>query len=758
MLGGLQSQLAQRPRLRLFLREFGLLAAAWGSLAVVVVWMALCQEWSDMRWLSRNTNYNRHKPGNWNLKHSGYKMLDDIVLDQIPLMTERWITDAVVNSAALIAVGGGMVMARGWQARLVYLRRIAWMMATLYFLRSITISVTTLPPSVNNCKPQVAHNTSELVRIVPLMISGQLSGCTDKVFSGHTSILMISFLFWTRYARHWAFVAYSAVHTLLGIGCVLAVRLHYSVDVLLAVVLTFSVHHMYYLLLECAVRQRYVGLPRHFLHGSTAYSPGSLASRQCASSEIDEIELTESEISSTQKRGSVEQKIQAVYTLGADFDDTKSTVDASLPDTHFNCCHKEENYEQILSSLEQDIRRAEKQRALATERMEWWAHNWVFYTGIGWLAYVVGFILYVWPERHGSHSSAFLMHATLVATIPLAVYYGNVAIRTLCQRFISRHDSRIARLRAELKERLDELKKKTAFETTKTLIDRYSNGEKNVPAEQGPTARLRQQEAKNRRRTMPNFGTPGTHAGGNQPVPATSPLAAKSAQMHGPQRQVLPGQLTNSSGPQQAVAAQPVHRGETGVVKVAPHAAAQQTGNARPWLDKLVDQLVGDVGSENDKYALICRHCYAHNGLVLEEEIRDIQYTCPKCHKFNPSLRALNAGASLQQQPAKTVTAPDVESEKKGANSNYAETGNEDEDTHHSDDQDDIIHGDESDSASDDGCTPISTPVAQNRTLRAKPSKESLEQPVNPPTHARKTSKTKPSPRKRKGAANTKRS
>ncbi|KAJ2124712.1 hypothetical protein IW147_001490 [Coemansia sp. RSA 720] len=678
MLGGLQSQLAQRPRLRLFLREFGLLAAAWGSLAVVVVWMALCQEWSDMRWLSRNTNYNRHKPGNWNLKHSGYKMLDDIVLDQIPLMTERWITDAVVNSAALIAVGGGMVMARGWQARLVYLRRIAWMMATLYFLRSITISVTTLPPSVNNCKPQVAHNTSELVRIVPLMISGQLSGCTDKVFSGHTSILMISFLFWTRYARHWAFVAYSAVHTLLGIGCVLAVRLHYSVDVLLAVVLTFSVHHMYYLLLEC------MGL--------------------------------------------------------------------------FSFFKKEENYEQILSSLEQDIRRAEKQRALATERMEWWAHNWVFYTGIGWLAYVVGFILYVWPERHGSHSSAFLMHATLVATIPLAVYYGNVAIRTLCQRFISRHDSRIARLRAELKERLDELKKKTAFETTKTLIDRYSNGEKNVPAEQGPTARLRQQEAKNRRRTMPNFGTPGTHAGGNQPVPATSPLAAKSAQMHGPQRQVLPGQLTNSSGPQQAVAAQPVHRGETGVVKVAPHAAAQQTGNARPWLDKLVDQLVGDVGSENDKYALICRHCYAHNGLVLEEEIRDIQYTCPKCHKFNPSLRALNAGASLQQQPAKTVTAPDVESEKKGANSNYAETGNEDEDTHHSDDQDDIIHGDESDSASDDECTPISTPVAQNRTLRAKPSKESLEQPVNPPTHARKTSKTKPSPRKRKGAANTKRS
>ncbi|KAJ2433165.1 hypothetical protein IWW41_002212, partial [Coemansia sp. RSA 2522] len=268
----------------------------------------------------------------------------------------------------------------------------------------------------------------------------------------------------------------------------------------------------------------------------------------------------------------------------------------------------------------------------------------------------------------------------------------------------------------------------------------------------------------NRRRTMPNFGNPGAHAGGSQPVAATSPLAAKSAQMRGPQRQVLPGQTANSSGPQQTEPAQPVHRGETGVVKVAPRSAAQQSGSARPWLDKLVDQLVGDVGSENDKYALICRHCYEHNGLVLEEEIRDIQYTCPKCRKFNPSLRALNAGASLQQQPAKTVTAPDVEIEKTSADSNHAETCHEDEDTHYSDDhyshndQDDIIRGDESDNASDSECTPISTPVAQNRTLRPRPSKESVGQHVNPPTHARKTSKTKPSPRKRKGAANTKRS
>jgi hypothetical protein len=41
------------------------------------------------------------------------------------------------------------------------------------------------------------------------------------------------------------------------------------------------------------------------------------------------------------------------------------------------------------------------------------------------------------------------------------------------------------------------------------------------------------------------------------------------------------------------------------------------------WYDKLLDVLVGDVGPET-KYALICSQCFAHNGLVLPQEIEVI--------------------------------------------------------------------------------------------------------------------------------------
>lgn len=76
------------------------------------------------------------------------------------------------------------------------------------------------------------------------------------------------------------------------------------------------------------------------------------------------------------------------------------------------------------------------------------------------------------------------------------------------------------------------------------------------------------------------------------------------------------------------------------------------------WYDKVVDALVGDVGPET-KYALICYHCNAHNGLVLPQEIEvigkfflisknkikmltysNIEYTCPHCHQFNPSRKS----------------------------------------------------------------------------------------------------------------------
>ncbi|KAJ2716058.1 hypothetical protein H4R19_000860 [Coemansia spiralis] len=427
----------------------------------------------------------------------------------------------------------------------------------------------------------------------------------------------------------------------------------------------------------------------------------------------------------------------------------------------FSFFKKEANYEEILSGLEQDIRQAEKQRGRAGERMEWCAHNWLFYTGLGWAAYVLGFIVHVWPERHRGQSSGwFLGHAAAVTVaVPAVMYYGNVAIRALWQRAIRKHDTRIARLRGELNERLDELKKKTAFDSTKNLIDRFSAAEAAPPAAgDGVAARLRGQETKNRRRTMPNFGAPGPRAAG---VPSAPSLTAKPQQQQQRRMVSLGGQgaglsagVQNQSAGGHGNAAHPPPA--AGVVKVAPRTATMAgPGGQRPWLDKLVDQLVGDVGSSQDKYALICRHCYAHNGLVLEEEIRHIQYSCPKCGKFNPSQAAQRAAVPAASEPgsssnASVLPGPDSDSDGDGGSDQFFVVDSDSQETRSDKDQ----------AESDSELTPVSAPTTQDstQTTQAKvAADEAAEQPARVPD-ASSSKPEQPSPqRKRKSAGKARR-
>ncbi|KAJ2478415.1 hypothetical protein EV174_004326 [Coemansia sp. RSA 2320] len=283
----------------------------------------------------------------------------------------------------------------------------------------------------------------------------------------------------------------------------------------------------------------------------------------------------------------------------------------------FSLFKRSENYEQILSNLEQDIRRSEKSRLSAVERITWWAHNWIFYLSIVWLAYLAGFVLYVWPGRYGSHANDFMAHLASILVIPVCIYYGAAGIRSVGQSIVNQ----AARLRQQQQQQ-------------------------------------QQQLMQNRRRTMPNFASVSSSSAA--PATGSAPTSPQPIQHRQQQQKFLSDDDAHPRPPHFALP-------ETGVIKLSPRgaaaaaapaaavvpAAAADAAASRPWLDKLVDQLVGSVPAADEKYALVCRHCYAHNGLVLEDEINDIQYTCPKCAKFNPSIRSLREASA---KPTTTTT------------------------------------------------------------------------------------------------------
>lgn len=63
------------------------------------------------------------------------------------------------------------------------------------------------------------------------------------------------------------------------------------------------------------------------------------------------------------------------------------------------------------------------------------------------------------------------------------------------------------------------------------------------------------------------------------------------------------------------------------------------------WFDRVMDTIIGD--DRTNKYALICRQCYAHNGLVRAEDYPEIIYKCSQCNFVNSNKRIINKESEM---------------------------------------------------------------------------------------------------------------
>ncbi|KAI9349377.1 hypothetical protein BD770DRAFT_327020, partial [Pilaira anomala] len=223
---------------------------------------------------------------------------------------------------------------------------------------------------------------------------------------------------------------------------------------------------------------------------------------------------------------------------------------------------------------------------------------WILYSNILWIIYIV-YYLYALKDQYYDDMSLSLLCASPIFLGPFCIFYVRKGIKWIVNKRLTSIETSLISLRKQQKLKVDELKKNTAYYSTKSLIDRYdpTSPEKKILDEQRKR-KLAQEKEEEKRRKGPMSQGP-------------------TMGQQGPMGQA-PGAMIGKQG-------------------VMPLPMTQQT--SQPWYDKMVDALVGDVGPET-KYALICRHCNAHNGLVLPQEIETIEYTCPHCHQFNPSRKS----------------------------------------------------------------------------------------------------------------------
>lgn len=175
--------------------------------------------------------------------------------------------------------------------------------------------------------------------------------------------------------------------------------------------------------------------------------------------------------------------------------------------------------------------------------------------------------------------------------VPVVGYLLVQAIYGLYTFLYKKKEKQLDTLQKKLKKKIEDLKKITNFETTNNLLNKYGTlvGATSTGVVNSAT------EAKNRKKSPPKP----TKAGVEQKKPVNSlPVDPKQAPPN-------------------------------------PQAAPQ----TRAVSDRLLDILIGSENNElvEDRYALICRNCYTHNGLAPpgSKDPFSVVYLCPRCGFLN---------------------------------------------------------------------------------------------------------------------------
>uniref|UniRef100_A0A1A8HMW5 Phosphatidylcholine:ceramide cholinephosphotransferase 1 n=1 Tax=Nothobranchius korthausae TaxID=1143690 RepID=A0A1A8HMW5_9TELE len=157
----------------------------------------------------------------------------------------------------LLLVGLWLIQWTLLKHRSIIGRRFFFIVGTLYLYRCITMYITTLPvPGMHfKCSPKLFGDWEAQMRRIMKMIAGgglSITGshsmCGDYLYSGHTVMLTLTFLFIKEYSpkRYWWYQWLCWTLSAVGIFCILLAHDHYTVDVVVAYFITTRLFWWYH--------------------------------------------------------------------------------------------------------------------------------------------------------------------------------------------------------------------------------------------------------------------------------------------------------------------------------------------------------------------------------------------------------------------------------------------------------------------------------------------------------------------------------
>jgi endoplasmic reticulum junction formation protein lunapark len=179
--------------------------------------------------------------------------------------------------------------------------------------------------------------------------------------------------------------------------------------------------------------------------------------------------------------------------------------------------------------------------------------------------------------------------------------------------------------KTSLAEKLEELKEKSDYYNTQQLLERYDP--KSVPKSTSSDKLRDSQQLKQPQHPL-------------HPKPPQDDLRQQNLRQRGIPLPQLPPVVTPSTFAQQLPPPAPqqnIPQFHPSAFSPPPSPTSHAGPESKTFLDRILDLLVGvDENAPEQRYALICRHCRAHNGLAPPgEQPQDVGYLCGRCGRWN---------------------------------------------------------------------------------------------------------------------------
>lgn len=214
-------------------------------------------------WLQRNIAgyYESKCPG------PGHSTLWDVIFEFMPYVNNTHIVDMFAASPSNVLVIRFIVLPGPLSLRWTILCRWLFVWGTIWMARSVTIIVTPLPNPDQTCKPRITYPDNLFLEAWRISQAKDIT-CQDVLFSGHAVGLAISTLFivkyislapWTSWEVSRSWVSVNMAVTAVGFGWILtgcyfiiASHFHYTIDVIVGALVTFTLFKVYHSRLELA--------------------------------------------------------------------------------------------------------------------------------------------------------------------------------------------------------------------------------------------------------------------------------------------------------------------------------------------------------------------------------------------------------------------------------------------------------------------------------------------------------------------------